>query len=328
MPIEIPKDKWPGEVHTVTIGATEAEGGTRAKTVTVGGEKALPFMHFEAEMPYPPAVAIEIKDRKPDDWSALLLEEWGEAMDAPGTWAKAAEAAGADLIQLSLSPTDAAGNPTTPEMAVTAVQSVLRSTGLPLLVFGPGQAELDNELLVPVAEAAKGERIVLGICEDKNYRTIVAAAMANGHLVNARSPMDVNLAKQLNILISDMSMPLDRIIMDPTTGALGYGIEYGYSAMERLRLAALQGDKMTQLPMLVTPGFEAWKTKEAKVGTDVPPEWGDWLERAINWETLTAVTLLESGADILVLRHPESVRRVKAAIQELMVVTEPVVSVP
>jgi acetyl-CoA decarbonylase/synthase complex subunit delta len=110
--------------------------------------------------------------------------------------------------------------------------------------------------------------------------------------------------------------------MDPTTGALGYGIEYGYSAMERLRLAALQGDAMTQLPMLVTPGFEAWKTKESKVGQDVPDEWGDWMERAINWETLTAVTLLESGADILVLRHPESVKRVKAAIDDLMTVPE------
>ena len=328
MPIEIPKDKWPGEVRTVTIGATEAEGGTRAKTVTVGGEKALPFMHFEAEMPYPPMVALEIKDRKPNDWSALLLEEWGEVMDAPGTWAKAAEASGADLIQLSLSLTDAEGNPTTPEMAVTAVQSVLRSTGLPLLVFGPGQAEVDNELLVPVAEAAKGERIALGICEDKNYRTIVAAALANDHLVTARAPMDVNLSKQLNILITDMGLPLERILMDPTTGALGYGIEYGYSVMERLRLAALQGDAMTQLPMIVTPGFEAWKTKEAKVGQDVPPEWGDWLNRAINWETLTAVTLLESGADILVLRHPESLRRLKVAIAELTAVAEPAVSVP
>ncbi len=327
MPIELPKDKWPGEVRTVTIGATEADGGTRTKTVTVGGEKALPFMHFEAEMPYSPVVALEIKDRRPDDWSALLLEEWGEVMDAPGTWAKAAEAAGADLIQLSLSPTDAEGNPTTPEMAVTAVQSVLRSTGLPLLVFGPGQAEVDNELLVPVAEAAKGERIVLGICEDKNYRTIVAAALANDHLVTARAPMDVNLSKQLNILITDMGLPLERILMDPTTGALGYGIEYGYSVMERLRLAALQGDAMTQLPMIVTPGFEAWKTKEAKVGQDVPPEWGDWLNRAINWETLTAVTLLESGADILVLRHPESLRRVKVAIAELTAVAEPVISV-
>jgi acetyl-CoA decarbonylase/synthase complex subunit delta len=130
--------------------------------------------------------------------------------------------------------------------------------------------------------------------------------------------MDVNLAKQLNILIGDMGLPLDRVIMDPTTGALGYGFEYGYSVMERLRLAALQGDSMTQMPMLVTPGEECWKTKEAKVGDDVPEEWGDWRERAITWESLTSVMLIESGADIVVLRHPESLRRTRQAIQDLM----------
>jgi acetyl-CoA decarbonylase/synthase complex subunit delta len=318
MPIDIPKDNWPGTVRTVTIGATSAEGGTRTSTVTVGGEKNLPFLHFETKAPNRPVVAIEIKDRRPDDWSPLLLAAWGDNVEDPVKWAKAAEAAGADLIQLSLSLTDKAGNPTTPESAVKAVKDVLGATGLPLIVFGPGQAEADNTLLVPVAEATKGERLVLGIAEDKNYRTIIATAMANGHLVNARSPMDVNLAKQLNILISDMGMPLDRVLMDPTTGALGYGIEYGFSAMERLRQAALQGDVMTQLPMLVTPGFEAWKTKEAKVEAGVPAAWGNWLERSINWETLTAMTLIEAGADIVVLRHAESVRRVKLAIADLM----------
>ncbi len=323
MPIEIPLEKWPGAVRTVTIGATAAEGGTRSRTVTVGGEKTLPFLHFEGEMPYSPVIAIEIRDRKPEDWSPLLLEVWGEVVNDPARWAKAAEEAGADLIQLSLSATDPSGNPNTPEAALAAVKAVLQATGLPLLVFGPGQAELDNAMLVPIAEATKGERLVLGICEDKNYRTIVATAMANGHLVSARTPMDVNLAKQLNILISDMGFPLDRILMDPTTGALGYGIEYGYSAMERLRLAALQGDSMTQMPMIVTPGFEAWKTKEAKVGEGVPAAWGDWEERAINWETLTALTLLESGADIVVLRHPESVRRIRIAIDDLMAVAQP-----
>jgi acetyl-CoA decarbonylase/synthase complex subunit delta len=322
MPIELVKDSWPGGVLEVTIGATAAEGGTRTSVVTVGGEKALPFMHFEAEMPHKPVVAIEIKDRRPDDWSSLLLETWQAVVDDPVAWAKAAEQAGAELIQLTLSATDGEGNETTPEAAVATVKAVLEATGVPLIVFGPGQAEVDNTLMVPVADATKGERLLLGLCEDKNYRTIVASAMANDHLVTARTPMDVNLAKQLNILINDMNMPMDRIIMDPTTGALGYGIEYGYSAMERLRLAALQGDAMTQLPMLVTPGFEAWKTKESKVGQDVPEEWGDWLARAINWETLTAITLLESGADILVLRHPESVQRVKAAIDELMAVPE------
>lgn len=317
MPIEIPKDKWPGSVKTIALGAT-TDGGTRTSVVTVGGEKALPFMHFEAEVPHQPIVAIEIKDRKPDDWSPLLAEVWGGAMSDPAAWAKAAAAAGADLLLLTLSLTTAEGQPNTPANAVAAVKSVLGATGLPLIVFGPGNAELDNALLVPVAEATKGERLVLGICEDKNYRTIVATAMANGHLVSARTAMDVNLAKQLNILISDMGLPLDRILMDPTTGALGYGIEYGFSVMERLRMAALQGDAMTQLPMIVCVGAETWKTKEAKVGEGVPAAWGEWHERGINWETMTAITLLESGADIVVLRHPESVKRVKAAIAELM----------
>ncbi|HLE14385.1 MAG TPA: acetyl-CoA decarbonylase/synthase complex subunit delta [Anaerolineales bacterium] len=322
MPIEIPTDKWPGSVRSATIGATADQGGSRARTVTVGGEKTLPFMHFETEIPNPPIIAVEIRDRRPDDWSPLLLQVWGEVINDPATWAQAAEQAGADLIQMTLSLVDQAGNPTTPQGAVASVKAVLSATGLPLLVYGPGQAEVDNELLVAVAEATKGERLGLGLCEDKNYRTIVATALANGHLVTARTPMDVNLAKQLNILISDMGFPMDRILMDPTTGALGYGIEYGYSAMERLRLAALQGDGMTQLPMIVTPGFEAWKTKESKVGAGVPEAWGDWAARAVNWETLTCITLLESGADIVVLRHPESLRRVRAAIQDLMAVPQ------
>jgi len=314
MPIEIPKDKWPGSINTLIIGGTEAEGGTRTKSVTIGGQTTMPYLHFEAPTPNKPAIAIEIKSRKPEDWSPLLADVWGDAMADPAQWAKKAEEAGADLIVLALTVEDS------PEDAVNAVKSVLGATGLPLIVWGPGQVEKDNELLVPVSEATKGEKLVLGICEDKNYRTIVATAMANGHLVQARAPMDVNLSKQLNILISDMGMPKDRILMDPTTGALGYGIEYGYSVMERLRLAALQGDAMTQLPMIVTPGFEAWKTKEAKVGEGVSDAWGDWNARSINWETLTAMSLIESGADIVVLRHPESVKRIKDAVEELVMV--------
>jgi acetyl-CoA decarbonylase/synthase complex subunit delta len=312
MPVEIPKDKWTGKVREITLGATTTEGGTRTKTITVGGDVTMPFMHFETPAPHAPVIAIEVKNRKPEDWSPLLAEAWGDVMKDPASWAKAAESAGADLIVLWLTLEDS------PEDAVKSVKGVLGATGLPLIVFGPGQVEKDNELLVAVSEATKGEKLVLGICEDKNYRTIVATAMANGHLVSARTPMDVNLAKQLHILICDMGMPHDRILMDPTTGALGYGIEYGYSVMERLRLAALQGDAMTQSPMIVTPGFETWKTKESKVGTGVPESWGDWKERAIYWETLTATALLESGASIIVLRHPESVKRVRNAITELM----------
>jgi acetyl-CoA synthase len=311
------KEQWIGQVREVTLGATPEEGGTRAKTVIVGGETAMPFMDFEGAFPHKPAIALEITDRKPADWSPLLLEEWGELVTDPAEWAKAVEKVGADLILLNLSLTDAEGNLTTIDHAVQAVKAVLEASGLPLIVFGPGQAELDNELLVPIAETFKGEKLLLGVCEDKNYRTIVAAAMSNGHLVNARTAMDVNLAKQLNILVNDMGMPLERIIMDPTTGALGYGFEYGYSVMERLRLAALQGDSVTQMPMLVTPGQECWKTKEAKVGSGVPEAWGEWKERAITWETLTSVMLIESGADIVVLRHPESLKRTREAIEDL-----------
>jgi acetyl-CoA decarbonylase/synthase, CODH/ACS complex subunit delta len=317
MAVEIPTEKWAAKVREVTIGATAEQGGTRSRTLTVGGEGTLPFLPHEGELPHKPALALEISDRKPDDWSPLLYKAWGEAMDDPADWARAAEAAGADMIYLTFSLTTADGKPNTGENARAVVRKVLDATGLPLAIAGPGQAEIDNELIVPAAEEAKGERVLLGICEDKNYRTIVASALANEHLVQSKTPMDVNLSKQLVILIHDMGMPLERIIMDPTTGALGYGIEYGYSVMERLRLAALQGDSMTQQPMLVNPGEETWKVKESKVGEGVPVAWGDWERRALSWEAITATTLLLSGADILVLRHPETLKRIRNVLDEL-----------
>ena len=319
MAVEIPKERWSGRVREVTLGGTKEEGGSRARTVAVGGEATLPFLHFEGELPHRPRIAIEIQDKKPEEWSPLLLKAWEEVIDDPATWAKKAEERGADLILLRLSLNDAQGEENTPEKAKSTVRKVLSATALPLLVFGPGQVDKDNELLVAVAEEAAGERLVLGVCEEKNYRTIVAAALAHGHLVDSRTPMDVNLAKQLIILIHDMGLPLDRILMDPSTGALGYGIEYGYSVMERLRLAALQGDTMTQQPILVTPGEEAWRAKEAKVGEGVPGAWGDWEGRAIIWEAITTTALIEAGADVVVMRHPESVRLVKEAIDRLWV---------
>ena len=315
---KLSKESWEGTVREITLGATAAEGGTRSHTVTIGGSTAMPYMHFEGKTPNKPVVAVEIMNRRPDDWSELLMQAWGDAMNDPGEWAKAAEKAGAEVLYLKLALTDADGSPTTKQQAVEAVDKVLKASGLPLVVFGPGQPDPDNELLVEVSSKFKGERLLLGVCEEKNYRTIVASAMADGQLVVARTAMDVNLAKQLNILITDMGLPADSIVMDPTTGALGYGFEYGYSVMERLRIAALQGDSMTQFPMLVTPGEECWKTKESKVGDDVPEGWGDWETRAIAWETTTAIMLAESCADLIVIRHPESVKQTKEAIDDLM----------
>jgi len=317
--VEIPKETFSGKIREVTLGATKEQGGTRKRTVTVGGETTLPFLHFEGEIPNPPAIAVEITDKFPADWSPLLIQAWGEnVMSDPALWAAKAEEAGADIIMIRLTGLDSNGQPYPPQEAATIVQRVLEATGLPLIVRGPGQPERDNELLTAVADKTAGERIALGLCEDKNYRTIVAAALANNHLVIASTPIDVNLAKQLNILISDMNMPLDRVLMDPTTGALGYGLEYTYSVMERLRIAALQGDPMVQLPMICFAGEESWRQKESKVSEGVPEAWGDWERRAILWEAITATTLLHAGADIVSLRHPKTIALVKQEIQKLM----------
>jgi acetyl-CoA decarbonylase/synthase complex subunit delta len=315
--VEIPKERWTGTIREVTLGATADEGGSRTKTVTVGGETTLPFLYFEGEIPHPPVIGIEIQDGYPADWSPVLLEAWGDAVNDPGAWAKKAEEMGADLIVLKLRGADGDGNPTTGAQAAATVKAVLSATGLPIVVRGPGQAELDNELLVAVAEAAPGERLAIGLCEDKNYRTIVAGALAHGHLVMASSPIDVNLAKQLNILISDMRLPLERVLMDPTTGALGYGLEYTYSVMERLRIAALTGDGMTQQPMICFVGEESWRQKESRAAEGVPGEWGDIGKRGITWEIVTATALLESGADILVLRHPKTIGVIRDTINRL-----------
>ena len=316
--VSVPKEKWTGSIREVTLGATSDEGGTRSRKVTVGGETTLPFLHFEGQIPHPPVIAVEVQDRYPEDWSPLLLEAWGDVLKNPTAWAEKAESLGADLIALSLKSASPDGGNTGADEARATVSGVLKATGLPLIVYGPGQAEKDNEVLVAAAEVAKGERVALGNCEDKNYRTIVAAALAHGHLVIARSPIDVNLSKQLNILISDMRLEMDRVLVDPTTGALGYGLEYTYSVMERLRLAALTGDSMTQQPMICTVGEEAWRAKEAKVNAGVPDAWGDWRERSVHWEVLTATALIEAGADIVVLRHPESIGFVRSTVERLM----------
>lgn len=316
--VEIPKERWTGTIREVTLGATSNEGGTRSRTVTVGGATTLPFLHFEGKIPHPPVIGVEVHDSHPAEWPEALLNAWGDVTRDPAAWAKKAEEMGADVILFKLRGTNADGSKTTPAQAAASVKAVLQATGLPLVVRGPGQAEADNELLVAVAEAAPGERLALGLCEDKNYRTIVAGALAHGHLVVASSPIDVNLAKQLNILISDMRLPLDRVLMDPTTGALGYGLEYTYSVMERLRLAALTGDGMTQQPMICFVGEESWRQKEARAVQGVPAEWGDVEKRGIAWETVTATALLESGADIVVLRHPKTISVVRDTITKLM----------
>ena len=312
--ITVPTEKWTGAVREVALGGEDSR-----KKVLVGGETTLPFLHFEGAIPNAPAIAVDMEDIAPETWSTVLTDIWGEAMrEGPAAWARKAVEVGADIIALTLRSADPEFGDTGPEEAAKTVKAVLEAVDVPLIVYGPGVAEKDNEVLVAVADATSGERLALGLCEDKNYRTIVATCMANGHVAIAHTPIDINLAKQLNILITDMGLSNDRILMDPTTGALGYGIEYTYSVMERLRVAALQGDSMTAMPMLLNPGREAWRVKEAKTAEGVPGEWGDLAERGVSWETVTATTLLQAGADILVMRHPRAIALVKEAISNLM----------
>ena len=269
-PVEVPVEKWQGAVREVTLGAA-GDGGTRTSTVTVGGEATLPFLHFEGAMPHHPAVAAEVTDVYPEDWSPVLLETLGVAARDPAAWAKAA-VDGRRRADRAQAAQRAPGARRCRRRHLRGHRQgrARRRRRAAHRLRSRGQAEKDNEVLVAVAEATKGERLVLANCEEKNYRTIVAAALGNGHLVVGQTPIDVNLAKQLNILISDMGLSLDRALMDPNTGALGYGVEYTYSVMERLRLAALMGDTMTQQPMICTVGEEAWRQKEARAAEGVP----------------------------------------------------------
>ena len=315
--VEIPAEKWPGAVREVTLGSAYG-GGTRGATVTVGGETTLPFLAFEGSTPHRPALAMEVVDMRPEDWSPELQDAWGDLLDGPADWAAKAVELGADLIALKLRSCHPDQGDRSCEDAVKTVDRVLAAVSVPLIVYGPGTADKDNEVLVAVAERTKGEQLALGLCEEKNYRTIVAAALGNGHLVIAQTPIDVNLAKQLNILISDMGLPLERVLMDPNTGALGYGLEYTYSVMERLRMASLMGDAMTQQPMICTVGEEAWRQKEGRAANDVPEAWGALAERGVAWEVATATTLLEAGADVLVLRHPGSLAVMRDALDDFV----------
>ena len=320
MSVAVPNvnETWSGRILEVTLGAGPGQGGTRGSTVTVGGETGLPFLHFEGQMPHRPVVAVEVRDQAPDDWSDLLVRAWGDVLKDPAAWAARAEELGAEVIALALDSAHPERGDTGAKQARETVRKVLSATTLPLIIYGPGQPDKDNEVLVAAAEEAAGERVALGNCEEKNYRTVVAAALANNQVVIARTPIDVNLAKQLNVLIGDMRLDRDRIIIDPTTGALGYGLEYTYSVMERVRLAALSGDSALQQPMVVTAGYEAWRAKETRTNEGVPAQWGDWAKRAILWEANTAVTLLQTGADIVILRHPDAIPLVKTAIDGLM----------
>lgn len=317
--MELVKEKWMGKVTIVTIGATKENGGTRSKKILVGGEETLPFLHFEGKMPYSPVVAWEIQDSAPLDWPDVAKEPFQDVYHAPARWAKKCESVfQADLICLKFVGAHPDNKNTKASDCAKIVKDVLSATSLPLIIIGCGNDEKDNEILPAISEAAKGENVLLGKAAQDNYKTIVACASADGHSIIAESPIDINIAKQVNVLISDMGFEQNKIVIDPTTGGLGYGLEYCYSIMERARLGALGGDKMLAMPFIAFPGQEAWRAKEAKATQEQFPQWGDEKERGPLWESVTAYALLLAGADILVMRHPKAIEATKKMINSLV----------
>ncbi|MBN1459706.1 MAG: acetyl-CoA decarbonylase/synthase complex subunit delta [Armatimonadetes bacterium] len=319
MPFEMPVERWAAAVNEVTIGATSEQGGTRTSTVTVGGDTSLPFLHFEGKTPHRPVIAMEVLDVKPSNWAEPLEAALGEVADDPAAWArKCVDEYGAEMICLRLLGAHPDQGDKSAEDCAQAVKAVLEAVKVPLIIWGCGQAEKDNEIMPRCSEAAKGENCLLGSATQDNYKTITAACMADGHKLITEAPIDINIQKQVNILVSEMGLDLSRIVMFQATGGLGYGMEYAYSIMERTRLAALGGDRMLSMPMLAVVGPEAWKAKEARATAETAPEWGAGEERGVSWEATTATCFLNGGTNLFVMWHPQAVTLLKQEIDALM----------
>jgi acetyl-CoA decarbonylase/synthase, CODH/ACS complex subunit delta len=309
---EFYKESYSGSVKPVTLGKGD-------KAVTVGGEACYPFYQFEGEMPNKPRIAMEIWDMVPEEWPAAALEPFKDVVNDPAAWAKKCVSEyGAEMIVLQLKSTDPNGKDASPQEASATVKKILGVIDVPLIIWGSANAAKDEAVLKQISEDNQGADLILGPVDDKNHKGIGASAMAYGHTLISSSPIDVNLAKQVNILLENLGMPMDKVIIDPTTGGLGYGMEYSYSVMERLRMAALaQGDDKLQMPMINNLGNEVWKCKEAKQTSEEAPTLGDPEKRGILMEAVGAVTYLLAGSDLLIMRHPEAIRMAKAYIDLL-----------
>jgi acetyl-CoA decarbonylase/synthase complex subunit delta len=319
MATELMLEKWSSKISTVTIGATKAEGGTRAHAIKIGGEESLPFLFKEGAIPNKPQIAFEIWDIPPADWPEELNKAYSGCLNDPLAWAKkCVDTYKAQSICVRLQGAHPDFGNKTPEQEAKFIKELLKTVAVPLIIIGCGDDAKDNQVLTACSEAAKGEKCLIGSVVQDNYKTLVAAAAADGHDIIAESPIDINIAKQLNILISDMGLALDRIVINPTIGALGYGLEYAYSIMERARLAALSGDKTVASPFICFVGQESWRAKEAKVPVNEFPSWGKESERGIIWEILTTTALIQAGGDLLVMRHPIAVEKINKYIDSLM----------
>ncbi|MBU1692771.1 MAG: acetyl-CoA decarbonylase/synthase complex subunit delta [Verrucomicrobia bacterium] len=318
MSFEIPKEPSHYPVRTVKIGATAAEGGTRTSTVTIGGATAMPFHSFEGRMPHRPVVAMEVFDAPPKRYPKGLMDVYGDVLDKPVEMARrCVDQFGAEMISVRLDGTHPDRGDKSPEAAAELVRAVLAAVGVPLIITGHSNFAKINDVMRKIAEATAGENCLINWAEKDNYKTIAACCLAHGHCIVAQSPIDVNIGKQLNIQLTDLSFPADKIVMDPLSSAIGYGLEYTYSIMERIRLAGLGGDDMLRMPMMITPGRESALCKESLAAEKDFPKWGREDRRTAYWEIAMTMSLLMAGAELLILYHPKAVEVARTKIREL-----------
>ncbi|MBW1675296.1 MAG: acetyl-CoA decarbonylase/synthase complex subunit delta [Deltaproteobacteria bacterium] len=313
MAFEIPKISYNGAIKEIPL-------GKEASRMIVGGETCYPFYLFEGDMPRPPKIAMEVYDAPPDDWPQAALEPFADVLQDPAAWAQKCVASyGAEMIALQLASTDPNTQDTPAEQAVEVTKKVAAAIEVPLIVWGSANLEKDTQVLKMIAEECAGENLILGPVEEGSYKALGAASLAYQHTIGASTPIDVNLAKQLNILLGNLGVPDERILVDPTVGSLGYGLEYCYSVMERDRMAALtQEDERLQFPIVCNLAKEVWKIKESKISEEEAPLLGDPSKRGVLLEAMTALLLLLAGADILIMRHPDAVQLIRGFVNELI----------
>jgi acetyl-CoA decarbonylase/synthase complex subunit delta len=271
-------------------------------------------------MPNAPKVAMEVWDYDPsEEWPEASIAPFRDVIGTPDAWAKkCVDEYGADLIVLQLKSTDPNGMDRAADESAEITKKVADAVNVPVVLWGTANNTKDEEVLKKISESCEGKNVSLGPVEEANHKGVGASALGYGQTIVSSSPIDVNLAKQLNILLGNLGVSGDKIIIDPTTGGLGYGMEYSYSVMERIMMAALtQEDDKLQIPMICNLGNEIWKCKEAKEAIEDAPTLGDPEKRGIMMESVAAVCYLMAGASVVVLRHPESVRLTKSFIELL-----------
>lgn len=286
--------------------------------LSAGGANCFPLHSFDGETPNPPRILFEVWDVAPEDWSPELGLALGDVYADPSDWLARAAESGADGVYLRLKSVDPQGAAAPVVEVAARAAEIVAASPLPLVVIGCGDPDVDSQLLPLVAVAVKDRKIGLGNAEADSYSPIGKAAQDAGDCVIAYTPMDVSLAKQLNVLLAQAGMPEQDIIMDPTCSALGYSFEYAYTVFERDRIAALaQNDTKMQAPLLANVGQETWHVKESRGTEEELPGQGDRHTRGLLWESVTAVCLVVAGADMVVVRHPESVGLIKDSLSAL-----------